>query len=172
MPVISVVGALVGVVVGAVIALIGTNMNNRHTIKQMDRREQLIEKMKEIDVLNLLNKKVNEILQKRDVQLESAAEIEEFQSFDSFDDCMITIDDYIYLQSFCAQNHYYLPTYMVEEFFKNIGHRKIILDPQQVRRLGAYTYKGGRLILENFSDEINSVVQDRKIELKQLRGKL
>lgn len=163
--------ALSGVLIGATIALIGTKLNNNIILKRLDRREAAYEKMKEIDTLILLNKKIHEILQKRDVELENDLETEEFQSFDSFDDCLITIDDYIYLQSFCAQNHYYLPAFMVEEFFKNIAHRKIVLDPQEVRRLGAYTYKGGRLILEDFSDQINQVVEDRKIELKQIRSK-
>ncbi|MBE9390124.1 hypothetical protein [Vagococcus salmoninarum] len=161
--------SLIGVVIGALIAIIGTNINNRFILKELDKRTKMAEKMKEIDVLVLLNKKVHDILQKRDVELASAALGAEYQSFDGFDDCQITIDDYIYLQSYCAQNHYYLPTFMVDKFFENIGHRKIVLDPQEVRRIGAYTYQSGRIVLEAFSEEINQVIEDRKIELKQIR---
>ena len=80
---------------------------------------------------------------------------------------MITIDDFIYLQSFCAQNHYYLPTFMVEEFLVKSRIVKLSWTREQIRKVGAYTYKGGRLVLEEFSDQLMQMINDRKIELRQ-----
>ena len=60
--------------------------------------------------------------------------------------------------------------YLVEEFFKNIAHRKVVLDSETTRNLGGYTYKGGRIVLETFSEELIGCAEDRKIELKQLRN--
>ena len=64
------------------------------------------------------------------------------------DDCFISIDDFIYLESFSAQNNFYLPTYLIEEFFKKIAHRKVIL--------------------ENFSDEILAIIEDKKRKMQRL----
>ncbi|MGX7058686.1 hypothetical protein [Vagococcus humatus] len=160
---------LLSVLIGAGIALGGTFFYQRKMFQEFARTEQIKEKMKEIDTLILLNKKIHEILAKRDGTVELDTYLEKYQSFVNFDDVQITIDDYIYLQSFCAQNHYYLPNYLVDEFFKEISHRKIVLDPQDIRRLGAYTYQGGRLVLENFSDELQKCIEDQKIELNQLK---
>ena len=118
--------------------------------------------MKEIETLNQLNKKINEILQKRSVLME------EYVSFDAFDDCYITIDDYAYLQSFAAQNNFYLPNYILEEFFKKIAQRKVILSPDETIKVGGYAYKGGRVIMEHFSDDLTQLINERKTELKRL----
>lgn len=156
---------LAGVIIGAVISLLGVN-SYIHYLKRKERRlEDLDLKMKEIDALMLLNKKINEILLKR------TTDIEYYQSFDSFDDCYISLDDYIYLQTFCAMNHYYLPNYLVEEFFKDIAHRQVVMSPDETVRLGAYTYKGGKLVLENFSEELTRCIEDAKVELKQIRNR-
>ncbi|MGX6978723.1 hypothetical protein ACWN8V_05635 [Vagococcus elongatus] len=165
------IGTLLGVLLGALIAIAGVNINNKMIFKEFDRREQIKEKMKEIDMLMLLNKKINEIMQKRDIEIRDDVDITNYEKVANFDDVKITIDDFIYLQSFCAQNHYYLPNYMVEEFFKKISHRKVVLDPQIIRTEGAYSYQGGRVVLEEFSEQLIRTAEDRKIELKQLTQK-
>ncbi|EST90696.1 hypothetical protein T233_00234 [Vagococcus lutrae LBD1] len=158
----------IGVLLGALIAIIGMRFTFNTMMKEFDRREIMKEKMREIDALNLLNHKIQEILQKRDVLLKNAIrDVPDYQVLSDLDNVMITIDDFIYLQSFCAQNHYYLPTFMVEEFFSKISHRKVVMDPEQIRKVGAYTYKGGRLVLEEFSDQLMQMINDRKIELRQ-----
>ncbi len=158
----------IGVLLGALIAIIGMRFTFNTMMKEFDRREIMKEKMREIDALNLLNHKIQEILQKRDVLLKNAIrDVPDYQILSDLDNVMITIDDFIYLQSFCAQNHYYLPTFMVEEFFSKISHRKVVMDPEQIRKVGAYTYKGGRLVLEEFSDQLMEMINDRKIELRQ-----
>ena len=158
----------IGVLLGALIAIIGMRFTFNTMMKEFDRREIMKEKMREIDALNLLNHKIQEILQKGDVLLKNAIrDVPDYQILSDLDNVMITIDDFIYLQSFCAQNHYYLPTFMVEEFFSKISHRKVVMDPEQIRKVGAYTYKGGRLVLEEFSDQLMQMINDRKIELRQ-----
>ncbi len=154
---------IISMCIGALIVLISTNINNTYHNRKIEKRQAINEKMKEVDTLILLNKKINEILQKRIIHMNK------YTSFNSFDDCYITIDDYIYLQSFCSQNHFYLPTYIVEEFFKNIAHRQVVLSPEEIQEMAGYTYKGGRLILETFSEELIQCAEDRKVELKQLR---
>ncbi len=156
---------IISVCIGAFIVLVSTGLNNAYINRNFRLKQQTDEKMKEIDILLLLNKKINEILLKRDVDMV----ISEYISFDSFDDCYITIDDYVYLQSFCSQNHFYLPSYIVEEFFKGIAHRKIVLAPDEIKKMGAYTFKGGRIVLETFSEELLKCAEDRKIELKRMR---
>ena len=94
--------------------------------------------------------------------------MEEYVSFDAFDDCYITIDDYAYLQSFAAQNNFYLPNYILEEFFKKIAQRKVILSPDETIKVGGYAYKGGRVIMEHFSDDLTQLINERKTELKRL----
>ena len=111
---------------------------------------------------DLLNKKVKEILQKRELYIDRSIE------YLSMDDCFISIDDFIYLESFSAQNNFYLPTYLIEEFFKKIAHRKVILTASEVAEMGGHTYKGGRVILENFSDEILAIIEDKKRKMQRL----
>lgn len=156
---------LIGVCIGALIVLISTGLNNAYQQRQERQQKEIREKMKEIDCLLLLNEKINIILQKHPI------DAARFISFDAFDDCFITIDDYVYLQSFCAQNHFYLPNYLIEKFFQEIAHRQVVLRPDEVSQLGAYTYRGGRLILQNLSDELIKCIEDRRIDLKRIQQK-
>lgn len=156
------VAGFFGVIVGALIVTIAFNLRIRYDEKKEQKRRALELKVKEIETLNLLNKKINEILQKRSVLME------EYVSFDAFDDCYITIDDYAYLQSFSAQNNFYLPNYILEEFFKKIAQRKVILSPDETIKVGGYAYKGGRVIMEHFSDDLTQLINERKAELKRL----
>ncbi|MGX6961363.1 hypothetical protein [Vagococcus xieshaowenii] len=162
---------LLGVLIGAFIAIIAVKISIRQFLSEIDRREEIKNKMKEIDILVLLNKKINEVLQKRDIEIKESALLSDYERAVKFDDVKISIDDFIYIQSFCAQNHYYLPTFLVEEFFKNIAQRKVVLDPKVIRSEGAYVYQSGREIFEKFSDQLNEMIEDRKIELKQITNK-
>ncbi|MGM0123527.1 hypothetical protein IGI37_000899 [Enterococcus sp. AZ194] len=153
---------LVGVLVGAGIVSFAFYLQLRYQEKKELRRRNLENRVREIEVLNELNKKVNEILQKRNVLLEK------YVSFDAFDDCYITIDDFVYLQTYTSQNNFYLPNYILEQFFKNISHRKVVLSPEETVKIGGYTYKGGRVILENFSEELIEMIEEKKIQIKQL----
>ena len=130
--VVGIVG-LIGVLLGAILVYIGMVVQMRHLENKEQRRRELELKVKEIETLNQLNKKINEILQKR------ATLLDEYVSFDAFDDCYITIDDFAYLQSFAAQNNFYLPT-----------------------------YKGGRVILENFTDNLTEMINEKKAQLKSV----
>ena len=162
---------LLGVLIGAFIAIISVKLSIKQFLKEIDRREEIRNKMKEIDILILLNKKINEVLLKRDIEIKESALLSNYERAVKFDDVKISIDDFIYLQSFCAQNHYYLPTYLVEEFFKKIAQRKVVLDPNITRTEGAYIYQSGREIFEEFSEQLNQMVEDRKVELKQITRK-
>ncbi|MFC0232417.1 hypothetical protein ACFFIF_00240 [Vagococcus entomophilus] len=153
---------IISVCIGALIVFISMSVNQSYHNKKYQRYIELQEKKKEMETLMLLNRKINEITQKRSLYME------EYVSFDSFDDCYITIDDYVYLQSFCAQNYFYLPNYLVEEFFKNIAHRQVILAPEETHEMGGFAYKGGRLVLENFSEELIHCAEDRKTEISKL----
>lgn len=156
------VAGFLGVIIGALIVTIAFNLRIRYDERKEQKRRALELKVKEIETLNQLNKKINEILQKRSVLME------EYVSFDAFDDCYITIDDYAYLQSFAAQNNFYLPNYILEEFFKKIAQRKVILSPDETIKVGGYAYKGGRIIMEHFSDDLTQLINERKTELKRL----
>lgn len=153
---------MVGVIVGAIIATVGVALRVSYEEKKSVHYRELENYVKEIETLNLLNKRVNEILQKREIYVDKSV------NFMSIDDCYISIDDFIYLESFSAQNNFYLPTYLVEEFFKKIAHRKVILTPEQVISMGGSTYKGGRVILESFSEELLSIIEDKKRQMQRL----
>ena len=56
---------LIGVLTGAVVVYIGMILQMRHLENKEQRRRELELKVKEIETLNQLNKKINEILQKR-----------------------------------------------------------------------------------------------------------
>ena len=159
--VVGIVG-FIGVLLGAIIVYIGMAVQMRYLENKEKRRRELELKVKEIETLNQLNKKINEILQKR------ATLLDEYVSFDAFDDCYITIDDFAYLQSFSAQNNFYLPNYILDELFKNIAHRKVILSPDETMKIGGYAYKGGRVILENFTDNLNEMIIEKKSQLKNV----
>ena len=162
---------LLGVLIGAFIAIIAVKISIKQVISEIDRREEIKHKMQEIDTLVLLNKKINEVLQKREIEIRESSLLNNYERAVKFDDVKISIDDFIYIQSFCAQNHYYLPSFLVEEFFKNIAQRKVVLDPNVIRSEGAYIYQSGREIFEQFSDQLNEMIEDRKVELKQLTNK-
>lgn len=161
---ISAASGLIGVVVGALIVNSIYQVQKKWQAKQSAKKEELKRITEEIDVLLLLNKKINEIVMKRNLLLP------QYVSFDAFDDCFISIDDYVYLQSFTAQNHFLLPNYIVEEFFKKIAVRQVTLSPEETTEIGGFTYKGGRILLEQFSDQLLSIVEDRKIQLKKLKN--
>lgn len=153
---------IAGVIVGAIIATVGVALRVSYEEKKSVHYRELENYVKEIETLNLLNKKINEILQKRDIYVDKSV------NFMSMDDCYISMDDFIYLESFSAQNNFYLPTYLLEEFFKKIAHRKVILTPEQVISRGGSTYKGGRVILESFSEELLSIIEDKKRQMQRL----
>lgn len=159
------IAGMTGVLIGAVIVSIGVSLRMGYEERKSLRYRELEHYVKEIESLNLLNKKVNEILQKRDIYVDKSV------NFMSMDDCYISIDDFIYLESFSAQNNFYLPTYLVEEFFKKIAHRKVILTPDEVISMGGSTYKGGRVILESFSEELLTIIEDKKKQMKRLSHK-
>lgn len=156
---------IIGVIIGAVIVSVSVSYHARYYERKAVRFRELENYVKEIETLNLLNKKINEILQKREIYLDKSV------NFMSMDDCYISIDDFIYLESFSAQNNFYLPTYLVEEFFKKISHRKVILTPDEVATIGGSTYKDGRVILENFSEELMDIIEDKKKQMKRLTNK-
>ncbi|MBL1225306.1 hypothetical protein [Enterococcus sp. BWR-S5] len=156
---------ILGVVVGAAVVAISVALRMSYEDKRDMRRRELENYVKEIECLNLLNKKINEILQKRDIYIDKSVH------FLSVDDCYISIDDFIYLESFSAQNNFYLPTYLIDVFFKKITHRKVILTPDEIASIGGNTYKGGRVILENFSEELLTIIEDKKRQMKRLSNK-
>lgn len=156
---------IVGVGIGALIVLISTALQHSFYERKIRQEKQAQFKEKQIQTLVLLNKKVNEILQKRNLLPE------ELLNFNHFDDCYISIDDFIYLQSFCAQNFAYLPNYIVEEFFKNIAHRRVVQSPEAVQEMMGYTYKGGRNVLESFSEDLLQCAEDYQKELDKLLRK-
>lgn len=157
--------SMTGVVIGTAISFIGIALRTSYEERKANRYRELEQYVKEVETLNLLNKKINEILQKREIYVDKSV------NFMSMDDCYISMDDFIYLESFSAQNNFYLPTYLVEEFFKKIAHRKVILTPEEVITMGGSTYKGGRVILENFSEELLEIIEDKKKQLQRLNQK-
>lgn len=156
------ISGFIGILIGAILVTIIFNLRIRYDERKEKQRRLLEHKVKEIETLLLLNKKISEILQKRVILMD------DYVSFDAFDDCYITIDDFAYLQSFAAQNNFYLPNYFLEEFFKKIGTRRVVLSPEETVRIGGYTYKGGRLILENFLDTLIEMVNERKNQMKAM----
>lgn len=154
--------SLTGVIVGAVITLIAVAIRTSYDERKAIRYRELEHYVKEIESLNLLNKKINEILRKRDIYVDRTVD------FLTVDDCYISIDDFIYLESFSAQNNFYLPSFLIEEFFKKISHRKVILSPEEIAEMGGSVYKGGRVILENFSDDLLQIIEDKKAQMKRL----
>ncbi|HIY56601.1 MAG TPA: hypothetical protein H9829_00140 [Candidatus Tetragenococcus pullicola] len=153
---------MIGVIVGALIVGVAFYFRIRYEEGKSQKNRILEHKVKEIETLVILNKKINEILEKRIIMMDK------YVSFDAFDDCYITVDDYIYLQSFAAQNSFYLPNYFLEEFFKKIATRKVVLSPEETMEVGGYTFKGGRVIIEEFSDKITEMIYERKVEIKKM----
>lgn len=170
--VVGIVG-FIGVLLGAIIVYIGMAVQMRHLENKEQRRRELELKVKEIETLNQLNKKINEILQKR------ATLLDEYVSFDAFDDCYITIDDFAYLQSFSAQNNFYLPNYILDELFKNIAHRKVILSPDETLKDLGYDVTLGQLALVEVPVAITALVvasvyfylKEKKLAKKYYLGK-
>ena len=152
---------LIGVLIGAGITWIAVFFVFKYIDLRHKRERELEHQVKEIETINLLNKKINEILSKRNVLMQ------DYVSFNSFDDCYITIDDFIYLNSFTAQNNFYLPNYLIEEFFKNISHRKVILSPEETVKIGGYTYKGGRIVMETFSEQLIEILDEKRQKLSR-----
>lgn len=153
---------MIGVIIGALIVGVAFYFRIRYEEGKSQKNRILEHKVKEIETLVILNKKINEILEKRIIMMDK------YVSFDAFDDCYITVDDYIYLQSFAAQNSFYLPNYFLEEFFKKIATRKVVLSPEETMEVGGYTFKGGRVIIEEFSDKITEMIYERKVEIKKM----
>lgn len=155
--------SLFGALIGALIVMFSVLIKENIYQKNQQKKEKIKQAQTEMQVVLLLNNKINEILRKRHILMP------EYVSFDAFDDCFISIEDYVYLQSIAAQNHFYLPNYVIEEFFKDIAIRQVVLSPEETTEIGGYAYKGGRLYLEKFSDQLLSIADDRKHEIMQLK---
>lgn len=156
------IAGLSGVIVGSMIVSFAFYLSMRLTARKEKRNRMATHKIREIETLITLNQKVVEILEKRILLMDK------YVSFDAFDDCYITVDDYVYLQSFAAHNSFYLPNHFLEEFFKQISMRRAVLSPEETVAIGGYTFKGGRLILEQLSDNITEMIYERKIQLKKI----
>ncbi len=151
-----------GVLVGALIVVLAFYLLLQYQEQKEKKRRMIEQKTKEIETLVHLNQKMVEILEKRILLMDK------YVSFDAFDDCYITVDDYIYLQSFAAHNSFYLPNRFLEEFFSQISTRKVVLSPEETLAIGGYTFKGGRVLIEQLSDKITEMVYERKIQLKKV----
>lgn len=165
MDILNFITGFVGVVVGALLVIIGMSIRSSYEERKEIKNRELDHLVREIETVNLLNKKINEILQKRDIYIDTST------NFLAFEDCFISVDDFIYLSSFAAQNNFYLPTFLVEELFKDVTHRKVILSPKEISLMGGHMYKGGRLILESFSEDLLSIIEDKKKQMTQLTNK-
>ncbi|SFE42924.1 hypothetical protein SAMN04487887_11269 [Enterococcus casseliflavus] len=44
----------------------------------------------------------------------------------------------------------------------------MILSPEETVKIGGYTYKGGRIIMENFLDQLVEMVNERKTQMKNM----
>jgi len=82
------ISGFIGVIVGAILVTIIFNLRIRYEERKEKKRRLLEHKVKEIETLVLLNQKISEILQKRVILMDA------YVSFDAFDDCYITIDDF------------------------------------------------------------------------------
>jgi len=164
-PIESLVVGFFGIAIGCFLTLILFSVALRYEKRRDNRRRALELKVKEIGTLQLLNKKIHNILQKRTIVKPN------FFSFDAFDDILITFDDYAYLQSFVAQNNFYLPSYIMEEFFKKISHRRVALPPEENLKLDGYTFKEGCEVLEKFAEDIGKLIEERKLQLKELANR-
>lgn len=153
---------ILGVIVGALITTAAFELRIRYDERKEVKQRTLEHKVKEIETLVMLNKKIIEILEKRIIMMDK------YVSFDAFDDCYITVDDYIYLQSFSAQNSFYLPNHFLEEFFKKISTRRVVLSPEEVMAIGGYTFKGGRMIMEQLSDQLLEMIYERKVQMQKM----
>ncbi|MBM7709693.1 hypothetical protein [Enterococcus lemanii] len=151
-----------GVFTGALIVILAFYLLLKYQDQKEKKRRVIEQKAKEIETLIHLNQKMVEILEKRVLLMDK------YVSFDAFDDCYITVDDYIYLQSFAAHNSFYLPNRFLEEFFNQISTRKVVLSPEETLAIGGYTFKGGRVIIEQLSDKITEMIYERKVQLKKV----
>jgi len=83
------IAGMVGVIVGALIVTASAALHSSYKERKEVRYRELEHLVKEIESLNLLNKKVKEILQKRELYIDRSIE------YLSMDDCFISIDDFI-----------------------------------------------------------------------------
>ena len=76
----EVISAFIGVILGAVIVLITNSLRVRYDEARQVKMRMLEHKVKEIELLVLLNKKICELLEKRVMMMDK------YVSFDAFDD--------------------------------------------------------------------------------------
>lgn len=156
------IAGLSGVIVGGLLVGLAVYFYMRMLDQKEKRNRVMSHKVREIETLIALNQKVVEILEKRILLMDK------YVSFDAFDDCYITVDDYVYLQSYAAHNSFYLPNHFLEEFFKQISMRRAVLSPEETIAIGGYTFRGGRVIMEQLSDNITEMIYERKVQLNKL----
>jgi hypothetical protein len=157
---------LFGMLCGGVLMVLLFRAQRALRRKELAKEKELLHKRGEVQVYLLLNKKINEILMKREIN------VNDYIQLDAFDDCFISIDDLVYLRSFAAQNFFYLPTYMMEEFFKNIQVRQMVVPDAAIHQMGGYAYKGGRVVMESFSERLVNLIEDRRNEISELEEAL
>ena len=46
--------------------------------------------------------------------------------------------------------------------------REAVLSPEETIQIGGYTFRGGRVIMEQLSDNITEMIYERKVQLKKM----
>jgi len=44
----------------------------------------------------------------------------------------------------------------------------VVLSPEEVIAIGGYTFKGGRMIMEQLSDQLLEMIYERKVQMQKM----
>ncbi len=72
------------------------------------------------------------------------------------------------IYNLCGAKQFLSIEFFLGRIFQKIGTRRVILSPEETVKIGGYTYKGGRIIMENFLDQLVEMVNERKTQMKNM----
>ncbi|WEV60521.1 hypothetical protein OZX68_06275 [Streptococcaceae bacterium ESL0729] len=152
---------LAGMLLGIVGMGLGFYLYHLYDENRYKKQLAIDKKLKELEVRNILNKKINELLNR---PLDTGNDLLIIPQ----KDIKIPFYDYNFLKNFTSMYNLYLPAYFLETFFKDLSHRLATYSDEDDMKNGGYIFKDARIILENFSKEVTHDMKKKQKELEKL----
>lgn len=158
-----IISTLFGIIVGAWLAIAAFWLHKTYDDNRYKQRLAIEKLLKEIEVRNILNQKINEILN-REVSKSDKGLVNPQK------DVKVPFYDYNFLKNYTSMYNLYIPNYFLNTFFKNLSHHLAVFDDAQDLKNGGYVFKDSRPIFESFSVEITEDMEKKKAELNRTRN--
>lgn len=158
-----ILSALIGLILGVFLFVFGMYFYMRYDENRYKKALSIEKLHKEIEVRRNLNTKIIEILNR-------PVDEGDWELVDPREDVKIAFADYHFLKNYSSLHSLYIPTYFMDQFFKNLSNHLAVFDDADDLKNGGYIFKDSRRIFEDFSVVITDEVESKKEELSNTKN--